>query len=85
MAITISTIIKGETEMNILMCSVGRRGELLKDFRSSMSEESKIIATDLSPYAPAIYFADKQYLVPEINDPGYIDTILNICKKNRLM
>lgn len=84
MAITISTIIKGETEMNILMCSVGRRGELLKDFRSSMSEESKIIATDLSPYAPAIYFADKQYLVPEINDPGYIDTILNICKKEQI-
>ena len=34
--------------MNILMCSVGRRGELLKDFKNSMSENSKIIATDMS-------------------------------------
>ena len=70
--------------MNILMCSVGRRGELLKNFRSSMVSGSKIIATDLSPYAPALYMADKQYLVPRINDPAYIETILDICKKEKI-
>lgn len=70
--------------MNILMCSVGRRGELLKDFKNSMSENSKIIATDLSPYAPALYFADKSYLVPCIDDPSYIDTIIDICKKEQI-
>lgn len=70
--------------MNILMCSVGRRGELLKNFRSSLSEGSMIVATDLSPYAPALYFADKQYLVPRIDDPKYIDVILDICKKEEI-
>lgn len=70
--------------MNILMCSVGRRGELLKNFRSSMVSGSKIIATDLSPYAPALYMADKQYLVPRIDDPAYIETILDICKKEKI-
>lgn len=70
--------------MNILMCSVGRRGELLKYFRKSMSEGSKLIATDLSPYAPALYFADKQYLVPRIDDPQYIDIVLDICKKESI-
>ena len=70
--------------MNILMCSVGRRGELLKNFKKSMSEGSKIVATDLSPYAPALYFADKQYLVPRIDDPSYIDTIINICKEEKI-
>lgn len=70
--------------MNILMCSVGRRGELLKNFKKSMSEGSKIVATDLSPYAPALYFADKQYLVPCIDDPSYIDTIINICKEEKI-
>lgn len=70
--------------MNILMCSVGRRGELLKDFKKSMSEDSKIVATDLSPYAPALYFADKQYLVPRIDNPSYIDTIINICKEEKI-
>ncbi len=66
--------------MNILMCSAGRRVELLKDIRKSMSPGSRIIATDLSEYAPALYEADKYYLVPRIDDPAYIDTVLKICK-----
>lgn len=65
--------------MNYLMLSVGRRGELMKNFRQSMEEGSHIIATDNSPYAPALYFADKQYIVPKIDTPGYIETILKIC------
>lgn len=71
--------------MNILMCSVGRRGELLKDFKNSMSENSKIIATDLSPYAPALYFADKSYLVPGIEIHRILTLLLIFVKKNRLM
>lgn len=70
--------------MNYLMLSVGRRGELMKDFRASMENGSHIIATDNSPYAPALYFADKQYIVPRIDDPLYIDTILDICKKEQI-
>ncbi|OUO14923.1 ATP-grasp domain-containing protein [Flavonifractor sp. An4] len=70
--------------MNYLMLSVGRRGELLKNFRKSISKESRIIATDLSPYAPALYFADKQYLVPRIDDPAYVDIILDICKRESI-
>ena len=70
--------------MNYLMCSVGRRGELLKDFRKSMEKNSTLIATDNSPYAPAIYLADKQYLVPLINSPEYIDTLIDICKKEEI-
>ena len=70
--------------MNILFCSVGRRGELLKDFRKSMGNKGKIVATDLSPYAPALYFADKVYLTPRIDDPVYLDTIVDICKKEKI-
>ena len=70
--------------MNYLMLSVGRRGELMKDFRLSMEEGSRIIATDNSPYAPALYFADQQYIVPRIDDPVYIDTIMDICKKEKI-
>ena len=70
--------------MNYLMLSVGRRGELMKFFRSSMEAGSRIIATDNSPYAPALYFTDKQYLVPKITAPEYIDTIIDICKKEHI-
>ena len=66
------------------MCSVGRRGELLKNFKKSLDNNSKLVATDLSPYAPALYLADKQYLTPPIDDISYIDTILEICKKENI-
>lgn len=70
--------------MNYLMCSVGRRGELMKDFRASMEAGSRLIATDNSPYAPALYLADRQYLVPRIDAPGYIDTLLDICVREKI-
>lgn len=70
--------------MNYLMCSVGRRGELLKNFRQSMEQGSVLVATDNSPYAPAMYLADKQYLVPRIDAPKYIDTLLDICIKEKI-
>lgn len=70
--------------MNILFCSAGRRCELLKDFRNSMSDGSKIIATDLSPTAPALYFADSQYIVPRIDAENYIDKILEICEAEKV-
>lgn len=70
--------------MNILFCSAGRRAELLKDFRKSLSSGSKIIATDMSNYAPAIYFADKYYLVPAVTDPTYLNILVQICKAEEI-
>lgn len=70
--------------MNYLMLSVGRRGELIKDFRASIENGSKVIATDLSPYAPALYLADKHYLVPRIDSPEYIEIVLEICRKEKI-
>ncbi len=67
---------------NILFCSVGRRARLLMDFRKSINGCGKIVATDLSPVAPALFFADETYLVPRINDPDYFDKVLEICIKS---
>lgn len=70
--------------MNILFCSAGRRVELLKDFRKSMDEDDRIIAADLSRLAPALYVADAHYLVPRIDAPNYLDTILDICHRENI-
>ncbi len=70
--------------MNILFCSVGRRGELIRDFKDSLKDEVYIVATDNSCYAPALYLADKQYIVPLINDEDYLPTILDICEKEKI-
>ena len=67
---------------NILFCSVGRRATLLKDFRLSMNSCGKIVAVDLSPVAPALFYADEAYLVPRIDAPDYYDKVLEICEKS---
>ena len=67
---------------NILILSAGRRVELVKCFKSAaekMQNGSKIIAADLSDTAPAIYFADKHYLIPRIGTEGYLESIVDIC------
>ena len=73
-----------EKDMNILFCSAGRRCQLLQDFRKSMWKNGKIIATDMSVTAPAIYMADKFYIVPAVNDEKYISIIFDICRKEEI-
>lgn len=70
--------------MNLLFCSVGRRGELIKNFKTTLGNKGKIIATDCSEYAPALYLADKYYITPKINDIDYIPTLIKICKRENI-
>ena len=70
--------------MNFLLCSVGRRGEIMKNIRQSLSSGSMLVATDNSRFAPALYLADKQYLVPLIKDPEYIPSLLEICRREHI-
>ncbi len=69
---------------NILFCSAGRRCKLLIDCKKSINGCGKIIATDLSPVAPALHFADETYLVPRIDDPFYFDKVFEICDKSKV-
>ena len=70
--------------MNILFCSVGRRCELLKDFRKTLGDRIKIVVTDNSYFAPAVAFADVSYQVPLITHDDYIPKILDICRKEKI-
>ena len=70
--------------MNILILSAGTRNKVVQYFKKAFAGEGKVIATDMSELAPAIYDADGHYLVPAMRAPGYIDVILDICKKERI-
>lgn len=69
--------------MNFLILSVGTRNKVVKYFKETF-KDGKIIATDMSEIAPALYEADKHYIVPRITADGYIDIILDICKKEKI-
>lgn len=70
--------------MNILITSTGSRNKIVQYFKREIKENGKVIATDMSNLAPAIYDADKFYLVPRIDHKDYIETLLDICKKEKI-
>ncbi len=70
--------------MNILILSAGTRNKIVKYFKNAVGENGKVIATDCSSIAPAIYDADGYYIVPRVTADGYIDVILDICKKEKI-
>ena len=73
-----------ESSLNILLLSVGTRNKIVQYFKKNFSEYGKIIATDMSELAPAVYEADKFYKVPRMTDDGYIEVIFDICKKENI-
>ena len=70
--------------MNILLLSVGTRNKVVAYFKKALLGKGKLIATDMSNVAPAIYEADSYYIVPKITDDSYIDVILDICIKEKI-
>lgn len=70
--------------MNILILSCGTRNKVVQYFRKTLSGKGNVIATDMSPYAPAIFEADRYYLVPRITAPDYIDIVLDICRGEQI-
>lgn len=71
-------------EYNILCCNVGRRGRLMIDFRKYLSGKGRLVATDNWSVAPALFLADKQYMVPKITSPDYMDNVVEICKFEKI-
>ena len=68
--------------MNILVLSVGTRNKIVQYFKNALEGKGSVIAADCSEIAPAIYAADKYYIVPRMDDPQYLDVIYDICREN---
>ena len=70
--------------MNILILAAGTRNKIVQYFKKTFEGIGTVVATDASELGPAIYEADKFYIVPPINAEGYIDIILGICKEEQI-
>lgn len=70
--------------MNLLILSAGTRDKVVQYFKKELGDRGRVIATDCSNLAPAVYDADAFYLVPRITAPGYLDVILDICRKEKI-
>lgn len=73
--------------MKVLFTSVGRRVELMQAFKSAAERtgiELELWGADISNTAPALFFCDKQVIVPKIRDEQYIPVLQEICKTNKI-
>lgn len=70
--------------MNFLILAAGTRNKVVQYFKKTFDGVGTVVATDASELGPAIYDADKHYIVPHITAPGYINVILDICEKEKI-
>ncbi|MFJ7306845.1 ATP-grasp domain-containing protein [Peribacillus frigoritolerans] len=71
-------------DLNILLLSCGTRNKLVQYFIKEVAGKGLVMATDCSDLAPALYDADKHFIVPRSEDEEYLDVILSICKENNI-
>lgn len=70
--------------MNILILSCGTRNKVVHYFKKALDNKGLVVAADCSLLAPALYDADKHYIVPQLTSEGYMDVVLDICRKEKI-
>ncbi|QWR76947.1 ATP-grasp domain-containing protein [Candidatus Magnetomonas plexicatena] len=72
--------------MNVLITSASKKVWLIKAFQKALALEGGglVYAVDISPNAPALYFADKHSLCLKDSDPAFISSLLSLCKANQI-
>ena len=70
--------------MNVLITCAGRRNYLVQYFRTALDRTGVVFAADASPYAPALYGADKSLLAPSVDAPDHIAGLLEMCRSNEI-
>jgi carbamoyl-phosphate synthase large subunit len=74
--------------LKILFTSAGRRVELLQCFRKaakSLDLDLEVLACDLNAsLSSACQTADLAFDVPRCTDPSYVDSVFEICEKNKI-
>lgn len=66
--------------MKILLTAIGKRVQLIK----YLKKHGEIIGGDTGELVPVTSFIDKFYKIPKCTDINYIDSLLNICKEEKV-
>lgn len=76
--------------MNLLFCTVGRRGYIIDYFKKNLPIGSKVIGTSDrdscdQEFTSGFYYCDKHFIVASIQkEEQYINDLLNICKDEKV-
>jgi|ERR1700719_706032 len=70
--------------MNVMLTCAGRRNYLVEFFQEALRGRGLVFAADACTDAPALSQADKSFILPSLNHPAYVDTLLTICQRHRV-
>jgi carbamoyl-phosphate synthase large subunit len=67
--------------LNVLITSASRKVSLVRAFQSALQAEGggTVIAVDASSLSPALYIADKHFIVPRSGAPGFVNFMIKLC------
>ena len=75
------------TSLDVLVTAASRRVPLIQAFRAALSSSGlrgRVLATDVNPLSPAVHVSDGWYRVPLATDPGYVEELLALCRRERV-
>lgn len=70
--------------MNVLITAGSRRVPLVRMFQRALAElclPGRVVVTDVNALSPAVHLADAAYRVPFATDAGYVDAVLDVCRR----
>jgi len=71
---------------NILITSAGTASAIgvIKSLRMQKELELSLIAVDADNLAPGLFLADKFYVVSKVNEPNYLEELIDIIKRDSI-
>ena len=69
---------------NVLFLAAGRRVSLVREFRQALAnldDAGRVITEDATRSAPAHVVSDAQVALPRCTEPGYVDQLLELCRR----
>ncbi len=78
---------KSNKSVNFLFTSIGNKSHLFEHFRTALSSlgvEGKTVATDIDPFCPGLYLADKGYLVPRMDSKKFPARLAEIITREKI-
>lgn len=70
--------------INWLLSTVGRRTYIADYIRAASPPGSRIIGTGSTLYTEGFGSCDVARILPSIDDPGYLDSVLDVCRDERV-
>lgn len=69
-----------ENRPSMLLTSIGKRVQLIKHLKKSF----KVVGVDAGELNAGKAFVDEFYKIPKAKESGYVDSLLDICKKEQI-